>query len=241
MLTGKLVPLTFDPQLASGRPRVELIHPRHPLTLAAVDYWKERALAVDTDDVASLVVQTDEVAAGDYDFFLFKLDVQAVTASLTFEPVAMRRDGTYDEEVSNILLRLLITAHEADGEVPADHLRMQRTRAEAIATTIRGRRETEARARNEALLSLRAEAIDRAEMAKTRRAMEYVQRVTDLRILRMKQREIENIQASRRARLSALESKRDVLVSVQEVARGTLKVLVRHSSQEVAALRGAGD
>lgn len=225
MLAGKTVPLTFDPDLASGRPRVELIHPRHPLTLAAADYWRDRLLALGTDDLACLEVETDEVAPGTYDFFLFKLDVQAVTPTLTFEPVALRSSGTYDETVSRILLRLLVGARESDDDdVDEAGFLRQRERAEAVATAVRTQREAEAMSRNHALLSLRSEAINRAELAKLRRAMEYVQRVSEPRILRMKQREIENIHASRKARLAALEEKRDVLVSVQEVGAGRLTI-----------------
>jgi hypothetical protein len=193
--------------------------------LAAVDYWRSQALALETDDVAALRVEADDVPPGSYDFFLFKLDVVAVTPSLTFEPIALSQGGRFDEGVSRILLRLLVAATSDDAEINEQHIRQQRQRAEAIATSIRAKREAEAMSRNEALLSLRSEAINRAEQAKLRRAEEYIQRVSEPRILRMKQREIENIEASRKARLSALEEKRSVLVSIQEAAAGRLRVV----------------
>lgn len=240
MLSGKMVPLTFDPPLASGRPRVELIHPRHPLTLAAVDYWRERALAFETDDVACLAIETDEVPQGEYDFFLFKVEVQAVNATLTFEPIALRHDGSHAEDVSRLLLRLLTGAGEADAVVTdGDHFHRQRLRAEGIATATRTLREDEATSRNETLVSLRREAINRAESAKIKRADEYIERVSDVRIIRMKTREIENVVASWQARLAAIEQHRNVLVSIQEIAAGRLSVRQAPAAPETDSAPGA--
>ena len=225
MLAGKTVPLTFDPPLASGRPRVELIHPRHPLTQAAVDYWHNVIRADGSDGIAVLTVRTDEVPEGTYDFFLYKLEVAAVTTSLTFEPVALRVDGSHSEEVGDILLRLLVSAEDSEeDDVDPEQFRLQRSRAEAIATTVRTQRAAEAESRNEALISLRREAITRAEDAKVERAQNFLQSVGEDRIVRMKLREIENIQAAKRVRLAALNEKRRVLVSINEVAAGRLEI-----------------
>lgn len=225
MLAGRIVPLTFDPDIASGRPRVELIHPRHPLTLAAVEYWRTALLASTTDDIASLRLETDDVAPGTYDYFLFKLDISAASPSLTFEPVVFDRDRDRPD-VAAVLLRLLNDAdNAADSSVEPDEFGQQRSRAETAALRIRSAREAEAVSRNEALISLRREAIARAEDAKIARAREILATVRDARIATMKTREIENIEASKRARLAALDEKRRVIVSTQEVAAGRLEVV----------------
>jgi hypothetical protein len=226
MLAGSTVPVTFDPPLASGRPNVELLHPRHPLANAAVTYWQEQEQLSDADDNARLVVEAPDLMPGVYDFFIFKLEISAVTPSVTFETVALKADGGEAEDVSRSLLRLVIGATDSeDGVVDEAHLRTQRARAEARASKILRTRQQEATSRNEALLSLRREAIVRAEDAKIRRAEEVVRLVSNPRIVRMKVREIENVEAAKRARLGALEAKRQVLVSIEEVAAGRLEIV----------------
>jgi ATP-dependent helicase HepA len=225
MQMGVTVPLTFDPPLASGRPKLELIHPRHPLTLAAVEYWKGKAAAAASDDLVQLRIASSDVPAGEYDFFLFRLEVSAASPSVTFETVALHPDGSPADEVADVVLRLLVEATGYDdSHIREASFREQRLTAEKLATEIRSQRQIEAETRNAALISLRQEAIIRSEDAKIRRAGDFLATVTDSRIVTMKMREIENIQASRRRRLAELEDKRKVVVSIQEVAAGRIVV-----------------
>jgi superfamily II DNA or RNA helicase len=239
---GDIVPLTFDPQMASARNTTELLHPRHPLTRAAVDYWSTRFDEADVDEVGDLVIAEDPKLAGEYDFYVYKLTISGARPALTLEAAALRPDGTEAPHVARSLLRILVSESAETGATTLDEdmFRAQRARAEQIAQRIRRRREREAIRRNEALIALRREAIIRAEDAKIANARRRLETETNERIIRMKTREIENVEASKRARLRDLEGRRQVLAEIQEIAAGHLVLVPRPADLNTIVAPAAG-
>jgi superfamily II DNA or RNA helicase len=220
---GETIPLTFDPDIASARQLVELIHARHLLVQAAVEYWLQRAPAA-PEAPAALAVRREDLPAGEYSFFVYRMEVSAANAAQTLETIVLGPDGSFSARGSELLLRLLIEAEDSEAGLDEVVFAARQDTAQGIAMRMRADRQRIEQERNDALVALRSEAIARAEDVKRQRARDILARVSDTRIQRMKRREIENIEASKRTRLADLERRRDVVVSIAAVCSGQLIV-----------------
>lgn len=233
--SSDLVPITFDTDVAQDRPAIELVHPRHILVQAAVADAPDNLTAMGHDVAAHLRVITDVVDPGTWFFFVYRVEVNAAASAHTLEARVYSSSGGREPRLENRILRLLLDSVDgAEGGFLADAFKVAEARAKEGAIEIRAQRHTEETERNSILLAMRRDAVERAALVKRRRATDILSRVGDERIRRMKEREIENIDAQLRQRLRDLDSRARVVVSVSPVLSGQLTT----ASPQVQLLSG---
>ncbi|MDT8287812.1 MAG: hypothetical protein RQ748_11940, partial [Elusimicrobiales bacterium] len=225
---GKTLPVTFSDEMAFQRKLLHFINLRHPLTRAAVAYWRHSADPA--AELARVRLVTEDVRAGDYYFFVFKLDATGIDRTTRLVPIAVvAENGDVYSALSERLLHLLQTsAVPWSGSAPAVQL-AQLTEAEENAkrymTLRRNELETEITRANEALVNARLTAIEQSYQAKTRQVEQTLQKVSEQRIRRLHQGRLRNLEAQYRIRRQEIESHRNVSVSFSLMLRGYLELV----------------
>jgi hypothetical protein len=139
------------------------------------------------------------------------------------EALVFTPDGERVPSVEDRVLRLIIESADAPAQsFRSPEFRLVQRKASEAALDLRTRRHEAETERNAITLALRRDAVERAATVKRRRATDILSRVADPRIRRMKEREIENIDAQMRQRLRELDSRARAIVSVSLVMEGQL-------------------
>lgn len=224
---GKTLPVTFSDEMAFQRKLLHFINLRHPLTRAAVEYWRNSGNP--TAELARARLISEEVRAGDYYLFVFKLDASGIDRTTRLVPVAIvAENGDVYSALSERLLHLLQTSASTwVGSTPALQ-RAQLAEAEESAkrymTLRRNELEDEITRANESLVNARLSAIEQSYQAKSRQVEQTLQKVSNQRIRRLHQGRLRNLEAQYRIKRQEIERHRNVSVSFSLMLRGYLKV-----------------
>ncbi len=228
LVVGKCIPLTFSSKLAYERKLLEFITFRHPLSLAAAAYWKERI------DPARPVVyfglQSDGIREGEFFFFVFTLDSLGAERNTRLVSVAVTPDE-YDvyTDLSNKFLRLVQTsAVNINGTFPRID-QEDLARAEEVAKTYMALRrdeiEAEIKRSNDALVNARISALTQTYEAKRRRVEAALENAVEVRIRRMREAQLKNLEARYLTSRQETESQSEISVSFSMALRGIVKVV----------------
>lgn len=214
--------LTFDSEFARQRPNLEFITTRHPLAVAALDYWQEQGHG--GIPAARLVVKGAGGERGEGFFFIYTLSVQGTHPSISLKPIIALNDGSLAVESAKTLLGQLVGARAMGngryGDEPAFAEAQQR--AAAWMGTHRDEVEREAGKRNQALLSARTASINASFGAKKVRAEQLLSETWDERVRRMRKSQIANLEARRNGKLEELVRTSRVSVAYGLIAGGAV-------------------
>jgi ATP-dependent helicase HepA len=229
---GKQLPITFEHEMASRRKLLHFITLRHPLTQAALDYWREKVNPAESFARIGLRpkdLQGGMLRPGEYYFFLFTFQATGVEKTSRLVPVVVvPHEGDVYTELSRRLLHLTQTsAYELSGRFPKidlDDLESAKETALGYMATRRNKLEAEIRRNNEALVNARLQAISQSYEAKRRRIEQTMGKVREERILRLYRGQLRNQETRYQARTKEIEALRDVSVSYSLVLRGMVRV-----------------
>jgi superfamily II DNA/RNA helicase len=229
---GKQLPVTFNDQMASQRKLLHFITLRHPLAQAALDYWKEKINPAETFTCIAVRMDGREgsrLASGDYFFFLFTVHATGMESTSRLTPVAVvPKECDIYTDLSRQLLHLLQTSSsDLSGALPTidkDDLEAAQQAALWYMTSQREALEKDLRNSNEALIEARLQAITQSYQAKQRRVQEAMEKVSEPRIIRMREGQLHNQAASYQARRKEIEAQRQVTTSFSLALRGLVRV-----------------
>lgn len=238
---GKEIPLTFSHELAYQRKLLEFVTPRHPLALAAQEYWKNKN--EEKKRLAYVSVETDCTLPGKYFFFIFLLDSQGIdNDSRLISVVIAEKIGDVHIELSKQFLRLLQTSSASAKSVPGKHdfgtLNNAEDAAMIYMTNMRDEIMQELKLSNEALVNARLAAVEQSYNAKVNRIEGIKRKVKDPSILRMYSAQLKNLAAKRKARVNEIEKGRSVIVNFSLKLYGFVEVQKTGDLIEGSSLHG---
>lgn len=108
------IPVTFSAEIAYTRKIVEFINFRHPLTLAALDYWKKNT---EEEPIFKITVQDDGSPLGIFYFFVFLLHYEGLHRKSHLMSVVMDRDQLEIREDLNEDFLTIIQKVNPDREI----------------------------------------------------------------------------------------------------------------------------
>ena len=231
-MSSRAIPATFDGEMAHARPLLEFINLRHPLVRAAVEHFRRKpSHGVRAIDVEVLRQDLPPDGGpwpddGRYQFGLYLLVVSGAKRESRLVAVVFDQLGRRVPDAEERLLRLL-QDHARDVAEPFwadEELAALRDRARAATAGEADQVEAAARDRNEGVIAVRKATIERTLGSKIAKRRGYLGRATDDRIVRMRRREIENLQTELERRLAELEQQRDVSVTAHHIGFGRLTV-----------------
>lgn len=226
----RVMPITFNSNLALERPLLEFIHVWHPLVRLAY-----RALAKTTQSdpetrMLKFMIRDDlGNKSGLYYFFLFCLSSRAIVNSDELIAVVSDVNGNIDQELSEGFLKILNENLSEESPQPSDSFNLEmfqklKSRALGYMSNVKNEREVSARQRNDSLIATRRAAIEKTFEAKKRRAESRLEKATDSRIIRMHQGEIRNLESKLQNAIAELEAKKQVSVVYEPIAYGLMEI-----------------
>lgn len=225
---GKEIPLTFSSEIAYQRKLLEFITPRHPLALAAQQFWEDKSEGY--KKFTKIKLQTDIAPPGNYYFFIFTIDSLGVDQDARLVPVVVCEDSKdIHLKLSKQLLRLMqMNALPADGaarQFSSDELIEAEDSAMQYMTIERDSLNKELTDSNEAMVNARLSAIEQSYKAKKQRIIDIQKKVSNPSILRMYEGQLNNLKAKYIAKKQEIESRRHVDVSFRLELRGWLEIM----------------
>ncbi|MBI2906834.1 MAG: DEAD/DEAH box helicase family protein [Chloroflexi bacterium] len=223
--SDSLIPLTFDAETARERKLVEFVNVHHPLVAFAADFFLSKG--VPSPPRTCIWAAGPPDSAGDYVFFIFRLDIRSLVPQSTLIPVLVSLDsGSIEPALSaSFLAEIQHRRDETPPPVAHNDGRLQElaSKAQAYLSELVREREREVKEQNDALIEARIASLEQSygfRMANARRQMESV---ADERIKRMRRSQIDNLKGSLLARKREVESKRQVDIGYDIVASGLVR------------------
>ena len=226
--------VTFDNEIAQERPSYEFINFLHPLLQLARGHWEREYRGIPALQGLEILAPVPNEQAG-Y-FFLFVMQEASVRPRRHILPLIVSDDGQYHSAPAEEVLGMLHDGAEVM-EVPIDDGRWAEAARAALAWAD-GQRDEQAAfsyKRNDAQLRARESAILRQFSAKIERRYQWKLEAKDEGIKRMRQGEINNLEAVQEERLLQLAEQRDVSVSYELVATGRVRLLPQITETEEKA------
>jgi ATP-dependent helicase HepA len=225
---GKEIPLTFSHELAYQRKLLEFITPRHPLAMAALEYWKQKSIG--TKRLIRLRIKTEIAPAGIYFFFIFTIDSEGIDKDSRLIPVVIStKNGDVHNDLSKQFLRLIQTNAEPleilSGQCDESEFENAEHDALLHITHIRDNLYRELLASNEAIINARLSAVEQSFKAKRKRIQGILEKVDNASIRRMHESQLRNLDAKKKAKDSEIEKSRNVDVSFSPQMRGYVEVI----------------
>lgn len=223
-------PLTFDARDAAETRSLEFVSIHHPLvrTIAA-------EIAARPSPPAAVLLEVDAedgIEPGLRLFFTFRFETTGVRAEIDFVPVVVRHDATIDEALtadglSGIFERAR-AATDNQAELLTEPLVQRSFEAAYARATDRARdQESSARLAGDRMLAQQLVSHELGYTRKVRRAQDRLAVADDVRIIRLLNGQIRNLEWHFEQKRAGLEAKRGVEVGVQLVACGGVDVVAR--------------
>lgn len=224
----KLMPLTFSADLAYERKLLEFLTLRHPVARAAIKFWKEQPAP--EMPVVSLVLASAPEWAGDYFFFVFAFQAAGLRDDTTMTSVAISlSSGEIIPELGERMLRLFQTGDASMSESRIEIDPMSFDSAKQVATQFAAeeveRRKIELGRLNAALVSAREAAIEQAYEIKRRKVSGYIRNSSNPNIRRMRQGQLERIEANHTKALEDLKGKKRIKMTFSVVLGGAVRLI----------------
>jgi hypothetical protein len=216
LTVGKLIPLTYSSEIAFDRKLVDFITLKHPITLAAADYWENNPSQ--GLPVYQINVEADVEPFGIYYFFIFSFLSEGLQRRNQIVPVVVNHDSVkVESEVGSRFMRIIQSPSSSE-TIYRDKFDMglfssAKEVAKNFAASERDRRETDLRKTNYALVNARLSAIEQTYQLKTQKIRGYLSSVTDPRIIRMRRAQLNNIESRYLTTVKEIEEQRNISVS----------------------------
>mgnify|MGYP001138719964 CR=1 FL=1 len=220
------IPITFDADIAYNRKLVEFINFRHPLTLAAVNYWKGQT---EEEQVFRVSVQTNHLPFGIFYFFVFLLHSEGLNKKSQLMPVIITQDKLeIQEELSESFLTLVQNVYQDKGssqvEFHQDIYEKAKQKAINYMANKRNAQHMEMQRSNNALIDSRIGALEQTFIVKHDKVKEYLESATDDRIIRMRRAQLRNIEVNYRKKVEEVERGRNLTVTYQFEFAGIMRI-----------------
>jgi len=228
LVPGHELPVTFSHDMAYKRKLLEFITPRHPLTQAALEYWREKNK--DSRFVYRVTFQTDIAPAGKYLFFIYALDSEGVNSDIRIIPVVISAEsGDKNNNLSEQFLRLAQTSGISRNITGATHTEDELSKIQEAAsqfmTAVRDRLRQEMEASNDSVVNARLAAVNQSFLAKQRHIKDILNKVSNTSIQRMYEGQLRNMEAKKNAKELEIEKGRQLNVNFSLQLRGFVDVV----------------
>jgi hypothetical protein len=219
------LPITFDDELARQRPNLEFVTARHPLALAAREYFE--VASEEGFPVATIEVSGPPKESGSGYFFIYLQNVRSASSKVSLETFVVLDDGTLAPETAEGILSAFQDGRAQPSIVERDDEELLKALAKSdlLMASKRHEVEREARRRNEAILAARQAAVMNSFDARINRVEGAATKVIDKRLQRMYASQLDRLRAQRDNKLEELQLGREVDVSSSLLAGG--RVLVK--------------
>lgn len=230
-LTGKIIPLTFSNELAYQRKLLEFITPRHPLTQAALEHWKQKREG--SKLINRFTIETDIAPSGGYYFFVYLLETEGVSRNSRIIPVVISTTtGEMNRELSQQFIRLSQTsAREFEIKTGGCDLTLMdavENQAVSLMANIRDQLLSEMETSNDVLVNARLSAVEQSYLAKRSRIEGILRKVDNASIQRMYRGQLNNLETRKQIKIHEIEAGREFNVSFSLQLRGCVEV-VKHA------------
>jgi superfamily II DNA or RNA helicase len=208
--------VTFDPQIATVKRRLEFISLHHPLI---------RAVAASTDVRASLQSSAhlviDGLVSAPHSFFIYELQAHGLKDELELTAVVVR-DGQVNAQASEQLLAQLEAATDvpSPAELRPDELQRDSEAARDWITAVVAGKEQELQAHSDEIISAQIESL---RLTLDRRRLWLGQQIAEGRapqIIRMRRAQLSRLETEAEAKVARLEQRRGITVGYRIVAAG---------------------
>lgn len=221
------LPMTFDGQLALGRPNLELVNFDHPIISHAIDYFTGLPTTHPISRLGLLETTTLNVEEiGEFSFVLFSMTTEGVEKSSILKPIVIdhkyQRNFHLEEKLLAILQNVSQRQHpmvlaDIDWEAIVDS-------AQQHFSEIRSTESSKLKSRNDALVNTRIAGLNQTFNSRIMRLQKQLENATDPRIKRMKQGQIDHQKTDLETRIKEVQTGRNVSVKGQLVLAGSLKI-----------------
>lgn len=222
--------VTFNSQSALERPLLEFINVWHPLVRLAFGCFNTASLSNHQTRMLKLNLR-DKITGkmGTFYFFIFYLATKSIVHTHELVPTVVDKKGRIDEELSSSFLKIINDHLFEDSSVSEVELNLEllctfEKRALLFMSELGKLKEAATKQRNESLIGIRREALEKTFEVKKRRAQFRLGKATDSRIIRMHEGEIKNLESKLRSSIDELENKRQVEVRYEPIACGLLEL-----------------
>jgi len=209
-------PVTFDSNIARNRPLVEFLHFRHPITSNAALHFTEKPSTTPRTRMGSLKYEAaPPTLVGSYFIYLFHVEITGEQPISELLPIAIDENGNAaPTAVGQRAFHFLANSEATNSaSLTAAQFDLMEDKAISAFAEIRDTRETAARARNGSLIDARMNSLRQTHGARRRRYDQQLRSVTDTRIRRMRQSQIDNLDGRLEEQTQELEEKRALTVS----------------------------
>lgn len=223
MVFNKQIALTFDNEFARKRPLLEFITYNHVLADLAVSYWRAKQRGIPALSGVQVYGPKNEIGEG-Y-FFIYALDERGSRTRRTLMSVVVMDDGSIAEHVSsNILGQIQANDQKIRLERPDERYTSAQEIADSWIADKRYQRRLTLEKQNEALISARSAAVEQSFQAKITRSQETRDKVSDARIKRLYEGQIQNLKAELDNKIEEIQKGRELSVSYSLLAIGRVQV-----------------
>ena len=236
---GREMPMTFSGEKAYERKPLEFVTARHPLTQSALAFWRSHPPLGETAYKVQVTGETD--LAGEYHFFIFLLDMQGTKSSILLQPVVVDpRAGKVHARLSREFLNLTQKDLALDRHVVTSTDMESFSFSGRIASrhilALRAGFEERFRKENEMFINARKFALAQSYEAKQKRIISALEKVSEERIIRMREGELRNLALRHDFQLAELVRRTDVAVSHALALQGFLVVQLAVSREKGSCL-----
>ena len=220
------IPVTFSAEIAYTRKLVEFINFRHPLTLAALEYWKNNS---EEEPIFKISIQEDGPPFGIFHFFVFLLHYEGLDRKSQLVAVVMDNNelNIHNDLADNFLtlVQKVNTDRETSSvEFNQDIFQKAKQKAIQYMALQRDKKHAELKRSNNALIDSRIGALEQTFIVKHDKVKEYLETATDDRILRMRKAQLRNIETNYRKKVEEVERGRNLTVTYQYEFAGVMKI-----------------
>jgi ATP-dependent helicase HepA len=220
------VPVTFSAEIAYERKIIEFINFRHPLTLAALEYWKNHS---EEEPLFKIFIKNDTPPFGIFYFFVFLLHYEGLDRKSQLISVVVDKDELNIQEDLNENFLTLVQRVDPDQETEStefDQYAFDKAKRGAIQYMAFQRDEKfeDLRRSNNALIDSRIGALDQTFYVKQAKVKEYLDTAADDRIIRMRKAQLRNIETNYRKKVAEVERGRNLTVTFQYEFAGVMRI-----------------
>lgn len=230
------IALSFDNDYARKRPLLEFISYNHLLADLAVSYWRKKYNGIPA--LRGCEIPGPQSECGEGFFFVYTLDETGIQAKRSLKCVVILENGEIAETTSDCILGYL-QKHDNYVRISLSDNRAMLSEAEDIANSwIAGERDKNRhiiKEQNEALVAIRRTTIEQSYEAKIERTRKILNQVSEVRIRRLYEGQIRNLESSLKAKIEEIERKLDYSVSYNLVALGCVRILPQEENLEEIA------
>jgi SNF2 family DNA or RNA helicase len=221
---GSSLVVTFDPEVAYRR-RAEFMNLRHPFMKGILNFYAKDPERLLRGGKLSVLGPR----SGDYLFFIFILEATGLIPrhQLVGTAADMETEAV-DHEISDLVLPALSAQEPKDPpsrpSLIPDAVGRCYEAARVYAFTMREALKLELERTNDAIAVSRQESLEQSLLIRRHRIESYIDGASDVRIRRMRESQLSNLEGRVRAKIQDIESKKGVAVTVRPLAGGYLRV-----------------